>query len=195
MASEVLLEKLNNTKAYRKTRLEVAHWVLAHPETFPKLLSYCFDEKNDFSYKAAWILEFVCIEKLPLLYPHLNFYFENIPTVYKDQGVRPLAKICEFLTTAYYKKKEPEIQQFYTEKHKEITISCCFDWLISNQKVACEVYAMQSLYYLGTEKNWIHQELVTLLQANIHQRTHAYKARSKQIFKQIEKLKTIPRNS
>lgn len=195
MASEVLLTKLKNTKAYRKTRLDVAHYVLDHPETFPELLTYCFNETNDISYKAAWILEFVCIENLALLYPHLDFYFTHISSVTKDQALRPLAKICEFLTTAYYKKKAPEIQKYYTEKHKEATISCCFDWLITNQKVACEVYAMQSLYYLGTEKEWIHPELITILQKNIPQRTPAYNARAKHICKQIEKFKTIPRNS
>ncbi|GHC52717.1 hypothetical protein [Ulvibacter litoralis] len=195
MASEALLEKLNYTKAYRKTRLEVAHWVLEHPETLPELLEHCFTVKDDISYKAAWILEFVCIENLSLLYPYLDIYFEKLPTVYKDQAVRPLAKICEFLTTTYYKKKDAEIQKVLSEKHKETIVECCFDWLISNQKVACEVYAMQSLYYLGTEKDWIHSELITIIQANTHQRTHAYKARGKHILKQIEKLKSIPRNS
>ena len=62
---------------------------------------------------------------------------------------------------------------------------CCFDWLISDQKVACQVRAMTSLYYLGTEFNWIHPELKTIIEQNIHQGSAGYKARGKKIIQLI----------
>lgn len=51
--SEILAKKLTYTSAYRSTRLEVAHWVINHPETLPELLNYCLKNKEEVSYRAA----------------------------------------------------------------------------------------------------------------------------------------------
>jgi hypothetical protein len=119
MASEELYQKLNYTKAYRQTRLDVAHWVMEHPETFPVLLDYCFQIETELSFRATWILEFVCLEKLSLLHPHLDQFFENLPKVYQDQALRPLAKICQMIAIAYYKQQEPQLQQLLHSDHKK----------------------------------------------------------------------------
>ncbi|MCH2488840.1 MAG: adenylosuccinate lyase [Flavobacteriales bacterium] len=187
MASETLLEKLQYTKAYRKTRLDVAHWVLDHPETFSELLNYCYKTEADISYKATWILEFVCAEKLDLLYPYLDKFFENLPKISRDQALRPLAKICEMMAVHYYKEKDEEILKQLTKEHKQTMVSCCFDWLITDQKVACKVYAMQCLYYLGTEFGWIHPELKAIINENIHSGSPAYRARGRFILKKLNR--------
>ena len=189
MASETLLEKLNHTSARRESRLNIADWVLSKPEVFPELLEFCFHIKDDISYKACWTLEFVCLEKLELLFPYLDYYFENLPSVYKDQALRPLAKICELLAVQYYKANNAELNKMLTTSHREIMISCCFDWLITNQRVACEVYAMSALYYLGMESDCIHTELKTIIEANMHQRSAAYKSRAKKVLAQIAKFR------
>ncbi len=46
MISETLAEKLKYSRAYRKTRLDVAQWVIEHPETFPE---YSFSEHRLYS--------------------------------------------------------------------------------------------------------------------------------------------------
>lgn len=189
MNSETLLEKLHYTKAYRQTRLDVANWVLKNPEVFPELLSHCYSNKEPICYKAAWILEFVCIEKLSLLYPYLNVYFEHLPKEHRDQSLRPLSKICKMLTHVYYTNKDIHLKNSLTKNHKDIIVSCSFDWLITDQKVACQVYAMESLYYIGTEIDWVHTELKTIIEANILQSSPAYKVRGKRVLKQIQKFK------
>ena len=189
MTSETLIEKLNYTNARRDSRSHLAKWVLGKPEVFPELINLCFQTNSNVSYKAAWILEFLCLERLDLLYPHLDSYFENLPKVNKDQAVRPLAKICELLAVQCYKAKSPELSKHLKDAHKQTMIECCFDWLITQQKVACEVYAMSALYYLGTEFNWIHGELKTIIEANINQRTSAYKARGKKVLVQIARFR------
>ena len=157
--------------------------MILNPELFPELLNYCFKVDDDISYKAAWVLEMVCEEKLPLLIPHFKMFFKNLPKVSKDQALRPLSKICLFLTERHYKKRD-----FLLDiKHKEAITECCFDWLISKQKVATEAYAMRSLYYLGTEFDWIHPELKIIIQKNIPDRTGAYQARGRMTLKSIEK--------
>ena len=189
MTSEALFEKLNYTSARRDSRSQVANWVLSRPEVFPELLDLCFHTKDDISYKATWILEFVCLERLELLYPYMDVYFENLPKVYKDQAVRPLAKICELLAVQYYKTKDPIVNKLLKEPYKQTMIECCFDWLITNQRVACEVYAMSALYHLGTEFDWIHSDLKTIIEANIHERSAGYKARGKKVLAQIAKFR------
>ena len=187
MNSEILIEKLNFPRAYRKTRLELAHWVIDHPKTFPELLSICFDEESKISHKAAWILEFVCTEKIEMLLPHLDLFFNQIPKARKDQSVRPFSKICLMLSKLIYKKKDILVINSLSQQHKEAMISCGFDWLITEQKVACQAYAMDALYLLGTEIEWVHPELGIILKQNIPHRSAAYKARGRITLEKIEK--------
>lgn len=189
MSSE-LYAHINYAKAYRKNRLEAAQWVLAHPETFPELLEYCFAEsQDDLSHKAAWVLEFVCLDDLSLLYPHFDFFFEKLPSIKKDQSLRPMAHLCELLVIQYYKKKDPDVATLFSEKHKTVMMECSFDWLITDQKVACQVRAMTALYYLGTEFDWIHSELQQIIQQNIHSGSAAYKARGRHTLASIRRFR------
>lgn len=188
MGSSALYQQINYAKAYRASRLQAANWVLAHPETIPELLDYCFEEsQNDLAHKAAWVLEFVALEELSLLYPYLDAFFGNLDKVKKNQSLRPLAHICELLSIVRYKDKNAALSEAFTELHKSQMIECCFDWLITEQKVACQVRAMTSLYYLGTEFSWIHLELAQLINDNIHRGSAAYKARGKNTLKKIKR--------
>jgi len=187
MNTELLIEKLSFPRAYRQTRLDVAHWVIAHSETFPDLLKICFDEESKISHKAAWILEFVCTEKIEMLLPHLDLFFNHIPKAQKDQSVRPFSKICLMLAKHVYKKKDDLVINSLNQQHKEAMIACCFDWLITEQKVACQAYGMDALFLLGTEIEWVHPELKIILEQNIPHRTAAYKARGRITLEKIRK--------
>lgn len=189
MSSEVLIEKLNFPRAYRKTRLEIAQWVIDHPENFSELLNICFKVDDKISHKAAWILEFVCAEKIEMLLPHLDLFFKNIPKTKKDQAVRPFSKICLMLTKQYYIKKNELVMNSLKPKHRQTITECCFDWLITNQKVACQAYAMDALFLLGTETEWIHPELRITLEQNISSKSAAYKARGRITLEKIKKYK------
>ncbi len=195
MNPETLVKKLNFPKAYRKVRLDIARWVIEHPETFPQLLDICFKSNDNISYKAAWILEFVCIEKLELLLLHLDLFFKNLPKVQKDQAVRPFSKICLMLVKQYYKKKDDMVINSLQPRHKKAMTECCFDWLITDQKVACQAFSMDALYLLGTEIEWIHPELKVTLEQNIHSQSAAYCARGRITLEKIKKFKRKTHNS
>jgi len=188
MNSETLLKKLDFPRAYRKVRLELAHWVIDNPETFPQLLDICFKSDDKISYKAAWILEYVCTEKLEMLIPYLDIYFKNIPKAHKDQAVRPFSKICLMLAKQNYIKKDVLLVKFLKPEHKKIMTECCFDWLITDQKVACQAYSMDALYLLGTETKWIHPELQVTLEQNIHSQSAAYCARGRITLEKITRF-------
>ena len=188
MNSKILAKKLDFPRALRSTRLEIAHWVLDNPTTFPDLLNYCFDTKLSISHKAAWILELVCIENLALLLPHLDSFFKNIPKIKKDQAVRPFSKICMILVTSYYKKKDEQVKRFLKPSFKTAMTEYCFDWMITDQKVATEAYSMEALYLLGTEIDWIHPELKIIIEQNMNSKTAAYCARGRITLEKILKF-------
>ena len=189
MNSEILIEKLKFPRAYREVRLDIAHWVIDHPETFPQLLNICFKVDDKISYKAAWILEFICAEKMEVLVPYFNLFFKNLPNIYQDQAVRPFSKICLMIAKLNYLKKDPLIVNAFKPHYKKAMTACCFDWLITNQKVACQAYSMDALYLLGTEIEWIHPELIIVIEQSMNTKSAAYCARGRITLEKISKYK------
>ena len=101
MNKEFLILQLHHIEnAKRVNRLRVANLVIKNKEMFPYLLELVFEIENKTSIKAAWVLEFVCAERLNWLAPHLNYFTENIGKIKFDSAVRPVSKICEFLAKA-----------------------------------------------------------------------------------------------
>ncbi len=182
---EFLIQQLNQLKAYRKDREKLADRVLNNADYFDCIFDCCFDVDEDISYKAAWVLEIICLKNIKLLVPYLDRFFENIPRVYKHQAVRPLAKICEEIVLGYYSHKEPSLQFVLSKKQLEKLTEICFDWLITEQKVAAKAYAMQCLFLLGKEIKWIHPELKIILEKDFQNQQAAFKARARHILKKL----------
>ena len=120
------------------------------------------------------------------VFPHLDYFVENIPKVHFDSSTRPIAKICMFLAEDYSSKKKTEIKKHLTKKHIDAIIETGFDWLISDHKVAVKVYSMDSLFMFGKEKDWVHDELKLIIQQEIMNGSPAYKSRGKRILKQLK---------
>lgn len=182
-----LAAQLNYQKAYRENRMKAAEWVLENKDTFLDLLKYCFEDASDLAYKAAWAFEFVFLKDPSLLYPHFQYFFGKLPTVKLDQIVRPMAHVCEIICIQYYKKKEPAMLEHFSKENKNTLTECAFDWLITDQKVACQVRAMTCLYYLGSEYDWIHPELKQILESNIHTGSAGYKSRARKTLEAISR--------
>ena len=178
MNKQFLIEQLNNIEnAKRVNRLRVSNLVLKNPEIFPFLLDIVFDISDKTSIKAAWVLEFVCKEKLEWLTPYLDYFTENIGSIKQDSAVRPISKICEFIAKAYFSKNNSIVKDMLTKEHLDSIIETGFDWLISQHKVAVKAYTMTTLFLLGKNYDWVHQELKLIIQQNITKETAAYKAR------------------
>lgn len=181
-----LFEHINYDKAYRKNRMAAAEWVMAHPETFGELLQFCFHPDEKLATKATWVFEFICRKDLSMVYLHLDFLFDHLHQARGHGALRSMSFMCELLTIAYYKKKDPILGDAFTSRHKEIMTEHCFDWMISKQKVACQARAMTALYYLGTEIDWIHPELQIIIEQNMHHGSAGYKSRGGHILSQIK---------
>jgi hypothetical protein len=139
------------------------------------------------SCRAAWVMEFACGENLEIIIPHLDFYTENIHKIHLDSAVRPIAKICEYITKAYFSKQENSIKNALSTKNKEQIIATCFDYMINDEKVAPKAYSMNTLYLFGREFEWIHPELVMILERDFQMQSAAFKARAKQILQKLKK--------
>lgn len=177
-----LEKELNATNALRINRLRVARLVINNKSLFLPILHIVFSVDNKASIKAAWVLEFVCKEKLHWIIPHLNYFVNNNPLVYLEKAVRPITKICEMLAKAHNNN-----QLQLTSQQIDMLIETCFDRLIQNSKVAVKAYAMETLYLLGKNSNWVHEELLNTIQQNIANESAAYKARGKKIIKKLSK--------
>lgn len=167
--------------------MKMASRVIKDPDQLIDLLEITFKNEDPVSSKAGWILDVVLREKLELLLPHLDYFCKHLGKAKLDGSIRSLAKICEMLVLECIKSKEPSQFAEVGDANLEAIATACFDWLISDQKVAPQAYSMTSLYYLGKKFSWIHDELRQLLEQNYGTGSAAYQARARMILKHLSK--------
>lgn len=189
MTTEQLYKELNYVNHSREKRLFYAKLMQDNPVLVPKLLEILFTVDDKISPRAAWVFEFMCKHKIETVVPYLDIFTENMHKVHIDSAVRPVAKICEFLATAYASKSESKIKHALTETHKERIIENCFDYMINDVKVAAKAYSMTTLFLLGKEYDWVHPELARILEEDFTKQSAAFKARARQILKKIKRNK------
>ncbi len=189
MTFEQLYSELNYVNHSREKRKYYASIVLNNPSLLPTLLKVVFTVDDKISARAAWLFEFVARENLDAILPYLDIYIKKMNTVHLDPAVRPMAKVAEYLVEAYYHKIPNETQQKLTLIHRKKITEACFDWMLSDQKVAVKAYSMRSLYLLGSEFDWIHEELLIILERDFHVHSAAFKARARDLIKRIRKFK------
>ena len=187
MTTEELYEELNYVNHSREKRLYYAKLVIDNPELVPKLLDILFKVDDKVSCRAAWVFEFMCGEKLEAIIPFLDRFTSNIHKVHLDSAVRPIAKVCEYLIKAYYSKNEPLFETALNPTHRERIIEVCFDYMINDEKIAPKAYAMNSLFLLGQDYDWIHPELALILERDYQMQSSGFKARARHILKKIKK--------
>ena len=179
MTKKELYQSLGYINATRRKRTEMATIVLTNTDLLEPLMEIAFDVDNPISSKACWILEYVAKENLDNILPFIDIFTHKISSLKLDSSVRPMAKICKFLTNAYFSKTKNKTKETLTSNHLELMAAACFDWLIGEHKVASKAYSMTSLLLLGRKFEWIHPELKMVLQQDFSSGSAAYKARAK----------------
>ncbi|MFC5195710.1 adenylosuccinate lyase [Bizionia hallyeonensis] len=187
MTTDQLYADLNYVNHSREKRLHYANLVINNPKLISKLLAVLFRVDDKISCRAAWVLEFMCHENLEYLIPHLDTFTANIHKVHLDPAVRPIAKICEYLAKAYYAKTPNKIQLHLNPIYQERIIAVCFDYMIHDEKIAPKAYSMNTLYLFGADYDWIHPELVIILERDFQMQSSGFKARAKHILKKLKK--------
>ena len=187
MTTSQLYSELKYVDATREKRQFYAQMVIENPELIPSLIEILFMVHDKISCKASWVLEYACNKNLELILPHLDLFIKDLKKVHLDSAVRPVAKICELLVKAYYDKKTKPVETYLKPKHLECIIEVCFDYMIRNEKVATKAFAMNTLFLLGRDYDWIHPELKVILERDFNKQSAAFKARAKHIIKKLER--------
>jgi len=185
-----LYSELNYVDASREKRQFYSQMSIKNPKMISNLLEILFWVDDKISCRAAWVLEYACNTNLELILPYLDTFTNGMKKVHLDSAVRPVAKICELLVKAYYEKKTNRIKIAIEAKHLESIIDVCFDYMIRKEKVAPKAYAMNTLYLLGQDYDWIHPELAVILQREFYGQSAGFKARAKHILKKLKKTKS-----
>ncbi len=180
-------KEIEGLKAYRETRLRLANEVLSNNSIYIPLLDICYEFSNEISCRACWILEFVCDKKLVWLLPHIDEFSNNLHKFTYDSAIRPIAKITQMISTACIHKNDSVIKKEVSSKVLNTIAEANFDWLIGHHKVAVKAYSMRSLYLLGKEFEWIHPELIMILEKEYSNHSAAYKAAARDILKRLKK--------
>lgn len=179
MTKEELYTALDYVNHSREKRKEMATLVLNNPKLVGPLFEIAFQQNNQISSKACWVLEFTAKEKLAYIFPYLDVFTAGLNELHLHPSVRPMAKICEYLILGYFKKQNIEVQNALNNEHLEHITAACFDWIIGDHKVAAQAYSMTCLLLLGQKFDWVHPELKMILEQNYAQGSAAYKARAR----------------
>lgn len=180
---------LNDVDHSKEKRLEMAQLLINEPYLLKALLVIIGKDEKPNSPKAAWVLEYVVRKNQETIYPYLDTFTLHLDKLKLESSVRPAAKICKELMSAYFSKEKNKAQQIIKNIHLECITTACFDWLIGAYKVAPKAYAITSLFELGKKYDWVHPELQLILEQNYNNGSAAYKARARMALQKIKKLK------
>jgi hypothetical protein len=169
----------------RESREENRDFIFSNPLYLNNLTEIAFNPKDKNHYKACWILELICEEQIEIITPFIANFCTVLPYFKKDSAIRPASKICLFIITSYYRKKDIQLSE---NQFQKITESC-FDWLINDTKVASKCYSIRTLYIIGKHVDWIYPELRIILNIDYKALSAAYKADAREILKKINNQK------
>jgi hypothetical protein len=169
---------IKESTAHRLNREIIRDYVIQNPEKLKFLMEIGLNENDKIHAKACWSLELIFELKLELILPFLDDFISKFPFYKNDSAIRPVSKICLFLS----KSKTIKL----TDNQETKIIETCLDWLIQDKKVATKAYSMRALYNFGKKHPWIHEELKTILSQDYPNHSAAYKAAAKDILKKLK---------
>lgn len=176
----LLIHKLNESNAYRNSRMNVCDFVLENNLT-DALIQIAFDLNDANHFKAFWALEFVCEKKITVFIPYIDPFCNLISQVTNDSAARSATKIVLFLTIENHQKSKISL----TQNQESLLINSSLDRLIHNDKVASKVYAMKTLFIFGKKHPWIYDDLKPIIAQDAYHHSAAYQAAARNILKKL----------
>ena len=169
---------VEESTAHRLNREFIRDYVIQNPEKLKFLMEIALDENDKIHHKACWSLELIFELKLEFILPFLDAFTSKLSIYKNDSAIRPVSKICLFLS----KSKTIKL----TDNQETKIIETCLDWLIQDEKVASKAYSMRALHNFGKKHPWIHEELKTILSQDYPNHSAAYKAAARDILKKLK---------
>ena len=169
---------VEESTAHRLNREFIRDYVIQNPDKLQFLMEIALDENDKIHHKACWSLELIFELKLELILLFLDDFISKISFYKNDSAIRPVSKICLFLS----KSKTIKL----TEIQETKIIETCLDWLIQDEKVASKAYSMRALYNFSKKHSWINEELKMILSQDYPNHSAAYKAAAKDILRKLK---------
>ena len=89
---------VEESTAHRLNREFIRDYVIQNPEKLKFLMEIALNENDKIHAKACWSLELIFELKLELILPFLDDFIAKIPVYKNDSAIRPVSKICLFLS-------------------------------------------------------------------------------------------------
>jgi hypothetical protein len=184
MANTELFNILQNvTNAKRVFRDQGAEEILRRPDLLCPLVDAVHEHDAELAVRAAWILERVCVTEIRLLIPYVKDFANGIETLKDERILRPASKICSLLSREYMKEPWEEFDPESDWINAVVSVS--FEWLTGPHNVATQVFAMDTLHQWGTRFDWIHGELLSILDREYAKSSSGYRSRARKIMDKI----------
>lgn len=154
-------------------------FIHTHGFTVSSLLAYSYHPDNQVSFRAAWLLEHVCIQQ-PALIPSIYDVFISRLSEQNHWGtVRSYTKIAMLST-------DTRTAIPHSVEQEEILVEQCFHWLIHPEcPVAVAVNCLDILFNLRKKNPWIEDELKVQIQHLLKNPTPALASRAKRVLKRM----------
>mgnify|MGYP003632277355 CR=1 FL=1 len=187
MEKPQFIAMLKSDSLKREDQELLLHSVLQNQDRI-EILFNCIRKVDDKkSVQAARILELLCKKHdLALITPYLENFHLSVAQIKMDAVIRSFAKIIELLTIEYFINKNTTFIQKLKTPYLEGFTESCFDWMISDKAIAIKAHSMYALYLLGMKFDWIHPELIQVIDKQLPMGSTGFKNRGKKILKAIQ---------
>lgn len=179
----VLYHRIEKSSAHTKNRLENGLFIVQNPHLLEDLVTFSFNVNDKLHIRACCILEKVLDIQLDLCFPYLDLVCSNLHQLKNDSAIRSISRFVLFLIQDNTKKK------YLTENQLEKITEACFDWLISDLRIAPKVNAIYTLFELGKKQDWIYPELKIILEQDAAKHSCGYKVAARETLKKISQHK------
>lgn len=154
-------------------------FIYMHGFTLPSLLAYSYHPDKQVSFRAAWLLEHVCIQQPTLISSIYDTFIASVPKQKHWGTIRSYTKIAMLAT-------DTKTAISHTVEQEEILVEQCFHWLIHPEcPVAVVVNCLDILYNLREKNLWITDELKAQIQHLLKNPTPALASRAKRVLKKM----------
>lgn len=174
-----LLKRIEISSAHTQNRIDNANFIIENLDLLQDLVTFSFQIENKQHLRACCILEKVFELQLDLCLPFLDFICENLKKLKNDSAIRSISRFVMLMVQNDSKK------QHLTPIHIEQITEICFDWLISDLRIAPKAHAIYTLYELGKNQDWIYPELKIILEQDAAKHSAGYKVVARETLKKI----------
>ena len=176
-----LYQRIENSSAHTQNRIDNGTFVVQNPHLLKDLITFSFDTEHKLHIRACCVLEKVFELEIALSFANMNYICENLSQLKNDSAIRSISRFIMLLIQDNTEKK------YLTASQIEKITEACFDWLISDIRIAPKAHAIYTLYELGKCQDWIHPELKVILEQDASKHSTGYKVAARETLKKISK--------